>query len=399
MGTHSSRTDDHAGWLDPEALQSKLAQLLPSETGIKVAAAADSLVLSGVVSDTTKVDHALSLANAYVRRQQTTGAAGASSNYGMASLMPDSRAGSSGQNLRVINLLSVAAPQQVMIEVKVAEVSKSLTDKLGASFSANGSRGAWNYGLSSSFPANGAALISAIKDGHASLNIDAERDNGLIKILAEPNVMAISGQEGSFLAGGKVYIPVPQSSGGTAGTTITLQEKDFGIGVKFTPTVLADGLINLKIAPEVSEFSREGLAVAAAGVSQPSILPVITTRRAATTVQLFDGQSFVIGGLIKNNVTTNINALPMLGEIPILGALFRSSAFVADRSEVLFVVTPRLVKPISGAQVSLPTDKYIEPSRVDVFMGGRLEGDPPAQPPQVPPQTSKTDTPTGFVIH
>ncbi len=122
--------------------------------------------------------------------------------------------------------------------------------------------------------------------------------------MAEPNVMAISGQEGSFLAGGKILIPVAQSSAG-GGLLITLEEKEFGVGLKFTPTVLSDGRINLKVAPEVSELSREGVGISAVSVTGTNILPLITTRRASTTVQLHDGQSFAIGGLIKNNITTS----------------------------------------------------------------------------------------------
>jgi pilus assembly protein CpaC len=210
--------------------------------------------------------------------------------------------------------------------------------------------------------------------------------------------MAISGQEGSFLAGGKVLIPVSQ--GGTVGgaSTITLEEKEFGVGVRFMPTVLAGGVINLRVTPEVSEFSSEGLAVTAPGVNGRAIVPLITTRRASTTVQLMDGQSFVIGGLIKNNTTTNIKAFPVLGEIPILGALFRSTAFQSDRSEVLFVVTPRLVKPLGGP-VALPTDAYVPPSRQDLFLNGRMEGAPatPAAP-ATQGEAPKDAAPTGFVV-
>ncbi len=148
--------------------------------------------------------------------------------------------------------------------------------------------------------------------------------------------------------------------------------------------MLAGGRINLRVAPEVSEFSREGIAVSAPNVAGRQILPLITTRRATTTVQLIDGQSLVIGGLIKNNAVGNIKAFPILGELPIIGALFRSTDFATDRSEVLFVVTPRIVKPVAGP-VQLPTDAYIEPSRSDVFLGGRLEGSPPPSPEKATP--------------
>jgi pilus assembly protein CpaC len=207
------------------------------------------------------------------------------------------------------------------------------------------------------------------------IEIDAEKRDGLVKILAEPTIMAISGQEGSFLAGGTILIPVDQADedGG-----ITLEEKDFGVSLKFTPTVLADGRINLRVKPEVSEVSPEGIGISGGlnGLSR-SVLPLILVRRAETTVQLRDGQSFAIGGLVKNNVVQNIKAFPILGELPILGALFRSSDFENEKSELVFIITPRLVKPLPP-DYRLPTDSYIEPSRAEVFLGGKMEGTPPA---------------------
>ena len=184
--------------------------------------------------------------------------------------------------------------------------------------------------------------------------------------MAEPNIIAISGQEGSFLAGGRIFIPVPQS--GSIGA-VTLQEVDFGVGLKFTPTVLEDGLINLKVSPEVSEIAVGGTVVGT------TIFPTIATRRVSTTVQLHDGQSFAIAGLIKNNVTESIARFPVLGEIPILGALFRSSSFQNNKTELLFVVTPRLVKPLPS-NYTLPTDNFNPPSKKDLFLNGELEAKP-----------------------
>jgi pilus assembly protein CpaC len=206
---------------------------------------------------------------------------------------------------------------------------------------------------------------------------------GLVKVLAEPTITAVSGQEGSFLAGGKIYIPVPQANA-SGGTTITLEEKEFGVGLRFLPTVLEDGLINLRVTPEVSELSQVGTTVKGLG-GQSSLLPSITTRRASTTVQLRDGESFAIGGLVKSNVTQAIKAFPLLGELPILGALFRSTAFQTEKSELLFVVTPRLAQ-VLPTDYALPTDSYIEPTRREVFLNGQLEGQPPvaadvAEPP------------------
>ena len=202
--------------------------------------------------------------------------------------------------------------------------------------------------------------------------------------------MAISGQEGSFLAGGKFYIPVAQDN-----NKVTLEEKEFGVGLRFTPTVLAGGRINLKVAPEVSELSREGIGINAVGIAGTAIMPLVTTRRASTTVQLYDGQSFAIGGLVKNNLVANLKGLPVLGEVPVLGALFRSTDYQQDRSELVFVITVRLVKPIAGAGYALPTDRIGLPSRGDILLGGSLEGRPQSataamSTPAVTPPPSQT---------
>jgi pilus assembly protein CpaC len=340
--------------IDSASLQAKLEQLMPGEKDIQVGAAADTLVLSGTVKDALAVERALAIANAYLRK------AGAA--------LPG------GGSEHVVNLLSVSAPQQVMLEVKVAEISKTLVDQLGVNFSGVLNRGDWAASLVTNFLSNSAGVLSLTKQSSGKLIIDAERRDALVKILAEPNIMAISGQEGSFLAGGKIFIPVAQSGNGGA-VSITLEEKEFGIGLRFTPTVLDGGRINLKVAPEVSELSREGIGVTTpgAGLGGNAVLPFVTTRRVATTVQLADGQSFAIAGLIKNNVTQNIKAFPILGELPVLGALFRSSNFQTDKSELVFVITPRLVKPLAP-NYPLPTDNFIEPTRGEFFMQGKMEG-------------------------
>ncbi len=344
--------------VDTASVQAKLSQLMPGEKNIKIGAAADSLVLSGEVSDAMAVDQVLAIAGAFVRKGGMAVAGG----------------GNGGDH--IVNMLSVTAPQQVMLEVKIAEVSKSLLDKLGVGATMRTTSGSWAYTLLSNFLSGTAGgLLDATKSNGTQVTLEAEKRDGLVRILAEPTVMAISGQEGSFLAGGKIFIPVAQDISGR----ITLEEKDFGVGLKFTPTVLAGGRINIRVAPEVSELSREGIGISATGISGNNILPLITTRRAATTVQLNDGQSFAIGGLIKNNVTANIKGLPVLGEVPVLGALFRSTDFQQDKTELLFVITPHLVKPLPP-NYALPTDNFTDPSRADVLLGGRLEGAKPAAP-------------------
>jgi pilus assembly protein CpaC len=325
--------------VDAAALQVKLQQALPGEKGIKVTTAADSLVLTGTVSDSVKVDKALALAEAYAGKDR---------------------------DKKVINMLQVSAPQQVMLEVKMAEVSKNLLDKLGASFAGSRVNGGVAYGIAAGFLSLTGGKIT-IDHGNTHIAVDAENKDGIVKMLAEPNIIAISGQEGSFLAGGKFYIPVPQ---GTLGA-ITLEEKDFGVGLKFTPTVLEDGLINLRVAPEVTELAKAEETAGTTIASYPSLI----TRRVSTTVQLHDGQSFAIAGLLKNNTTENIKRFPILGNIPILGALFRSSSFQDEKTELLFVVTPRLVKPLPANYV-LPTDNFNAPSKSEFFLNGQLEGKP-----------------------
>ena len=370
--------------IDPGALQASLAALMPEQKHIAVSAAGDTLVLSGTVSDTQAAARVLELATAFVRRpvrpltaggdkegRQASGAdnPGAGAGSGAAA-----GGGASAAQARVINFLNVSAPQQVMLEVKIAEVSKTLLDKLESGVTLTAGGGSWASVLASNFLSG--TLRGALGIGKASgdrLGIQAEQQEGLIRILAEPTVMAISGQEGSFLAGGKILVPVAQDN-----NRVTLEEKEFGVGLRFTPTVLAGGRINLRVAPEVSELSRDGVGISATGFTGTAILPLITTRRAATTVELLDGQSFAIGGLIKNNRTASINGLPILGELPVLGALFRSTDFQHDRTELLFVVTPRLVQPLP-ADYRLPTDSVTAPSRAQLFLGGQLQGPPTKQ--------------------
>lgn len=384
--------------MDPAALRAALAAAMPEEKDIRVMAAADSLVLTGTASDAGAITRAVELATAYVRRplRQLPSADKANDHDGVIPLANNGGGASAGGGAaaatRVINLLSVSAPQQVQLEVKIAEVSKTLLERLETNAAFNINAGSWTAVLVSNFLTGQARSgFGGVKSNGNRLVGEAEKQDALVRILAEPNVLAISGQEGSFLAGGKFYIPVAQDN-----NKITLEEKEFGVGLRFTPTVLSGGRINLKVAPEVSELSREGIGVSAFGVTGGAILPVVTTRRASTTVQLYDGQSFAIGGLVKNNLVANLKGMPMLGEIPVLGALFRSTDYQQDRTELVFVITARLVKPIAGAGYSLPTDKVGVPTRGQVLLGGQLEGGTPAtttaaaSTPQAAPPAAQT---------
>jgi pilus assembly protein CpaC len=392
--------------LDTAGLRAQFTELFPNERDIRITVSGNSLILSGTVADSVRAAQIVAVAGAYLQRSARSGnsgtaaapdaaaqaaqaaagsgaptaasgaAAGAAYQAAMDPMSGLSQGGSS--NGRVVNMLAVAAPQQVMLEVKIAEVSKTLVDQLGASVGLNGSRGSWTYTMLSNLLSGNPSKIDAFNNGSGKfVTLDAQKNDGLVKVLAEPTVMAISGQEASFLAGGKIFIPVAQDSGTGSTARVTLEEKEYGIAVRFTPTVLDNGRINLRVSPEVSELNREGIGISATGTTATAVLPSFTTRRASTTVQLFDGQSFAIGGLIKNNVTSSIKAFPGLGEIPILGALFRSSDFQNDRTELVFIVTPHLAQPLPPDH-KLPTDDYVQPSRADFFLNGKMEGKPPA---------------------
>lgn len=321
--------------VDTATARDLFARLMPKERKMQVSAAGDTLVLSGQVSDAMRVQQAIQIAEEL-----------------------------SGK--KVLNMLTTEDLPQVLLEVKVAEIDRTVADKLGIQM-----QGAdFSFNMLNGAAALGFQAAASVTSGSTTTWLQAQINSGLVKILAEPNIMAISGQEGQFLSGGKVFLPVPQSSS-AGGSVITLQEENYGVGVKFTPTVLGGGRINLKVRPEVSQISQQGVTVSSGGSS--SVMPQIITRQASTTVQLYDGQSLAIGGLISNNIIEVMSAFPMLANIPILGALFRSTSFQADRSELLIVVTPHIVKPLQ-ALPQLPTDKYEQPSAPAFFLGGVMEG-------------------------
>jgi pilus assembly protein CpaC len=360
--------------IDADRMEKKLREFMPEEQGIRVRPAADAVILTGTVSSAVKAKHAEDIANAFVRdinrnlvlpvmAGDTRVAAGSS-----VSTSSQSLAGT-GQTTgtKVVNLLQVTQGQQVMLEVKVAEVSKTLLERLGVNVTASATTDGITYGLLSSlFTGNGVINITGTNGN--KLSIDANKSDTLVKVLAEPNIIAISGQEASFLAGGKIFIPIVTNTG--LGSSVTLQEREYGVGVKFTPTVLDGTRINLKVAPEVSDI---GKGTSFKVNSSETVVPNFTTNRVQTTVQLNDGQSLAIAGLIKNNINEVISRVPVLGEIPILGALFRSSEFQNNRTELVFLITPRLVKPLDSRPV-LPTDNFVPPSRGEFFLGGKQEG-------------------------
>ncbi len=366
--------------MDAAALQSKLQELMPYEKNIRVSAAADSLALSGTVSDTLKADRAVALADAYVRA--STGAQGGAQRGGTQGGTQGGGQGGESQgagqglgSIQVINLLQVGSNQQVMLEVKIAEINRTVAEKLGFDFQKAVKKAGSAFTTVITGGIGGAALsaIQTTTPTGDSVIIDGEKRDAVIKILAEPNIVAISGQEASFLVGGEIMIPVPQFAG-----VFTLVSKQFGVGLRFTPTVLEEGRINLVVSPEVTELVKFD-TVATTSTGGILAVPTFTTRRLSTTVQLRDGQSLAIGGLLKDNFKEQIKAFPILGEIPILGALFRSSNFLKDKTELMIVVTPRLIKPLPPDH-KVPTDAFIEPSRSEFIIEGKMEGSPKASP-------------------
>jgi pilus assembly protein CpaC len=278
----------------------------------------------------------------------------------------------------VINQIQVLAPNQVNLRVRFAEVSKETLKEFGINWESVARIGS-NFILAAGFgrdfinaagviprEASTNTLAAGYQSGSKDINaaIDALATEGLITVLAEPNLTALNGETASFLAGGEFPVPIAQT-GNNGGSSITVEFKTFGVGLAFTPHLLDAGRINLRVRPEVSQLSSAG-AVQISGFS----IPALTTRRAETTIELGSGQSFVIAGLLQNNTTQDISRVPLLGDLPILGALFRSDSFRRNESELVIIVTPYVVRPVSANRIALPTDGYVAPSDVERILGG-----------------------------
>ena len=391
MGTTSLTLYDAAGRVisvidiavgpDVIALTDQIRKLLPGEP-IEAAISNDSIVLTGMVSSPAAADRAAQLAKAY--------------------------AGD-----KVINLISVGSSQQVMVEVRFAEVDRSkdigvsaFANSRGGSFSAATGTGAQlvpgqpvtitnplpGGGTSTSTVPGASVLQLASITGTfgifqkmfniGGLSIDATLNaletRGLAKTLAQPTLIALSGEKASFLAGGEFPVPVVQGGGAGAGGAppITVEFKPFGVSLAFTPTVLGDKTISMVVQPEVSQIDPS------ASLTIGSItIPGLRTRRASTTLELRDGESFAIAGLLQKDFKTTINQIPLLGSIPIIGALFRSSNFQKDQTELLIVVTPHLVAPVKpGVAMRLPTDEVKDPSQAETILLGQPYHPQPATP-------------------
>jgi pilus assembly protein CpaC len=285
-----------------------------------------------------------------------------------------------GEGTQVVSRLRSAVPLQVNLKVKIAEINRSALKNIGVNLLAIGDHFSISNGSGISLPKLGtdgstgtpAQIVRSATGATLGLggglfgldvlsSIDLAAKDGLVSVLAEPNLTALSGETASFLAGGEFPIPVSQAQG-----AVTVEFKQYGVGLAFTPIVLADGRISMRVRPEVSELSTEG----SVKIGEFTI-PALTTRRAETTVELGSGQSFMLAGLLRNTTSNDINKAPFLGDLPILGSLFRSTQFRRQETELVIIVTPYLVRPISG-QLASPTDGYRAPTDPEINWEGKL---------------------------
>jgi pilus assembly protein CpaC len=323
-----------------------------------------------------------------------------------------------GTSVEVVSRLRTATPQQVYLQVRIAEVSRTLARDIGVNLASADSTGGFEFGIAQgrnfftqhvpggqlavggSEAPDTTSLITAAASGTTLGgagrllgvdllgSLDLGETTGQVVTLAEPTLVALSGETATFLAGGEFPIPIPQSLG-----TVTIEYKQYGVGLAFSPTVLENGRISIRVRPEVSELSATG-SVRFNGFEIPSL----TTRRAETTVELGSGQSFVIGGLLRNSNSNSINRTPGLGNIPILGALFRSTRYRREETELMIVVTPYLVRPVSANQIVLPTDGYRNPdeaSRLIVGTTNASRNEPRPMPTAAEPRTVRPGVTTG----
>ena len=329
---------------DISLLKQRLHEVLPDERDIRIFATKGSITLAGTISSTENLNQVMVLAEAFTGKGN------------------------------IINLLKVAGGQQVMLEVKIAEMSRRVTKRLGINFSAfNGSDFGINIigGLGSfltdgelgSASDNATGLFKFDSPGHNVTYtgiIDFLKGNGLVKILAEPNLIALSGQTANFLAGGEFPVPDMDDDG-----NVGVEFRPYGVELAFLPTVLSEKRIAIKVEPAVTELDTDtGTNISG------SFVPGLLTRKATTMVELADGQSFAIAGILQESTRDNVSKYPGLGDIPILGALFKSTSFQKNETELVIIVTPHLVKPLNMAGQSLPTDFYIEPDDAEFYLWG-----------------------------
>ena len=378
------KVDVHVTY-DLPAIRKSMRELLPHEN-ISVEMLNTAVALTGQVSNAQAAATAVEIAQQFLVPKRTP------EEY----VSVNQRRNDSENN--IINLLTITSGQQVMLRIRVGEIQRSALKNLGVNLQAVKSSGntlfsigtgsavgsAARIGGSTFLDATGAPIsdfgsygISSESQGFFGASyrgseygfsglIDALERDGLFKLLAEPNLVSISGEQARFLAGGEFPIPVPQNVNG-GGSTITVDYKPFGVAVEFTPYVLSDNRIRIEVEPEVSEISNEG-AIQVGGFAVPSF----TTRRASTTVELAPGESFMIAGLLKDQMQSTIDQVPGVGEVPILNSLFRSNAYRRNETELVLAVTPYLVDPVRSSDVKLPTDDFRPATMMEMVFYGAL---------------------------
>lgn len=354
---------------DLNSLKAKLYEFLPDET-VEVHSAQNRLILSGQVSSQDKMNVALRVAETYASGQEADAA--------KSSLSVQT------QQTGIINLMSIGGAQQVMLEVTVAEVQRSLVRRFDASFHFFEQNGNFSWGGTSGGgilddiggsvgpifnnpTVTKTGILGAFVDGDTlfTFALDMAKQSGVAKVLAEPNLTALSGSKAEFLAGGEFPIPVPDDDG------ITIEYKEYGVGLKFIPTVLSDKKINLNLAVDVSEIaSANSLTLSPNGTNGTYYIPPITRRSASSTLELADGQTIGIAGLLSENVRDASNKMPGFGDIPVLGQLFNSQEYISGETELVILVTPRLAAPIDRNEITLPTDAFVNPTDLKYYLLG-----------------------------
>lgn len=356
---------------DLNALKVKLHELLPGEK-ISVFSAQGALVLRGQVGSAAAADTAVKVARTYAAQSQSV-------------VQGEGEAAKAGpsQSLDVINLLTIGGSQQVMLEVKVAEMQRSLVKRIGVNFAAFdfGSSGRWNWGgfnngaaLENGLIGSGKGLLAqfASENFVFDMVLEAAKDNGSAKVLAEPTLTTLTGQQAEFISGGEFPIPVSDDDG------ITIEYKEFGVGVKFLPVVLDSGRINLNLNVSVSELSNTNSLMLTTSIGGNSgvgqLVPSLTKRSAQSTVELGNGQTIAIAGLINDNTRDFVSRFPGLGDLPVLGHLFRSQEFISGETELVILVTPHLARPVDARTVRLPTERFVEPNDLEFYLLGKTKG-------------------------
>ena len=355
-------------------LRRAVQQLLPTSR-VTVTTIDGSIVVDGMVDSPVQAQELRELAQRYLGAEET-----------------------------LLYRVKVSAPTQVHLRVRVAEVSRDVLKEFGINWEAIFQNGDFAFGLVSGRPVSdglgnflrapeGAnSAFGSFEGGDDVVNaaLDALAEEGLVNVLAEPNLTALSGETASFLAGGEFPIPIDSNDDG-----LEIEFKQFGISLAFTPTVLSAQRISLRVRPEVSDLTDKG-AINLNGL----IIPALATRRAETTVELGSGQSFAIGGLLSSDIENRVSKYPGLGDIPILGTLFRSQRFRSNETELVILVTPYLVRPVDEPVLAAPTDGYRAPSDIERILEGRLHSARlnPGRGGPIGPQGQRLTGPVGFVL-